>query len=589
MSIANLVRAGSAALLALLLLAGVLAATRIDAIRMGGTVQLRSRQTADLIADILPPPEYVIEPYLEATLLLDQPQRLAETRARLKKLRADYDTRHAYWAASDADPELKQGIVEATHTPAAAFWAELEDRFLPAMARGDRDAASQSYAALTARYTEHRTEVDKLVTQATAYQGDLESGAASLLKTTIILLSVLGVALLALVAGSAFILLRRVARPLLDVSDATARLAAGAEAVVPHRDRQDELGRIANAVEQFRLASTLRAESDAETARQQAHVTGALSQSLTALRGGNLTQTIDSGFPADYEALRTDFNEAVDALREMMSAVRQSAGGIDTGSREIAAASEDLARRTEASASSLAETRSAIEQIEARLKAGIETARGTASRADVAYSAVAKGRNAADQAVSAMDRVSASADDIGSVIEGLDKIAFQTRVLSMNATVEAGRAGEAGRGFAVVADLVSALAQRAEGEAKRVRDLITITSDEIRGAVVSVRQTDAALGTISEEVSGVRDLLGVMSVDNAAQSAAVTQIATSVVAMDETTQQNAAMVEQTSAAARNLSAEVAALADRAAAFKVDFTAAEPSARRAPFASIRLSG
>jgi methyl-accepting chemotaxis protein len=569
MSIANMVRAGSAALLALLLMAGVLAATRIDAIRMGGAMQLKSRQTADLIADILPPPEYVIEPYLEATLLLQQPGRLAEAKARLQKLHADYDTRHQYWLDSNLDPGLKQGVVEATHRPAAAFWEEMESNFLPAMARGDRAAAMQSYQVLAQRYAEHRAQVDKLVADSTAYQTQVEGDAAALLHTTIILLSVLAVILLGLIGGSAFVLLRRVVQPLVDMSDVTARLAKGEHAVVPHRDRPDELGRIAGAVEQFRLASEDRTRKDAEIAREQAQVTEALSRSLTALRDGDLTATIQTRFPAGHEGLRADFNAAVEALGEMVRAVSRSATGIDTGSREIATASEDLARRTEASASTLAETRTAIEQIEGRLRVGIATAQDTASRAEAAYAAVGRGRGAADKAVSAMDRVSASAEDIGSVIEGLDKIAFQTRVLSMNATVEAGRAGEAGRGFAVVADLVSALAQRAEGEAARVRDLITIAREEIQGAVVHVRETDNSLGTISEQVSGVRELLDVMRTDNEAQSAAATQITASVVAMDHATQQNAAMVEQTSAAARNLSGEVTALARRATAFKVE--------------------
>jgi methyl-accepting chemotaxis protein len=569
MSIANLVRAGSAALLALLLMAGVLAATRIDAIRMGGAMQLKSRQTADLIADILPPPEYVIEPYLEATLLLQQPQRLAEARTRLQKLHADYDTRHQYWADSNLDPALKQGVLTATHDPAAAFWDELESRFLPSMASGDRAAANRSYQALSQHYAAHRTQVDKLVADSTAYQTKVESDAAALLHGTIILLGVLALILLGLIAGSAFVLLRRVVKPLVDLSDVTARLAKGEEATVPHRAREDELGRIAGAVEQFRIASHERTQRDAELAREQAQVTEALSRSLTALRDGDLTRTIQGRFPDGHEALRADFNAAVEALGEMVRGVSRSATGIDTGSQEIAVASEDLARRTEASASTLAETRTAIEQIEGRLRAGIATARDTASRAEAAYAAVGRGRGAADHAVSAMDRVSASAEDIGSVIEGLDKIAFQTRVLSMNATVEAGRAGEAGRGFAVVADLVSALAQRAEGEAARVRDLITIARQEIQGAVVHVRETDDSLGTISEQVSGVRELLDVMRTDNEAQSAAATQITASVVAMDHATQQNAAMVEQTSAAARNLSGEVAALARRATAFRVE--------------------
>lgn len=165
-----------------------------------------------------------------------------------------------------------------------------------------------------------------------------------------------------------------------------------------------------------------------------------------------------------------------------------------------------------------------------------------------------------------MDRVSLSARGIDQVIEGVDKIAFQTRVLAMNAAVEAGRAGDAGRGFAVVADLVSALAMRAEEEAKRARDQLTVTQTDIVTAVDAVQRVDAAFETISGGVGEVHTLLGQMAEDNQAQSSAISQITVAVSTMDQSTQQNAAMVEETSAAARNLTTEAISLNDQAARF-----------------------
>ncbi|MGN6124298.1 MAG: methyl-accepting chemotaxis protein, partial [Sphingomonas oligoaromativorans] len=206
--------------------------------------------------------------------------------------------------------------------------------------------------------------------------------------------------------------------------------------------------------------------------------------------------------------------------------------------------------------------------IDDRLKATAKAAARTVERADQAIATVGGGRSIADEAVQAMERVRASATGIDSVIEGLDKIAFQTRVLAMNAAVEAGRAGDAGRGFAVVADLVSSLAMRAEEEAKRARDQLTVTQTDIVTAVSAVERVDGALADISGDVSEVHSLLGTMATDNQAQSAAITQISAAVGSMDQSTQQNAAMVEETSAAARNLSREVNSLAEQAALFKV---------------------
>jgi methyl-accepting chemotaxis protein len=181
---------------------------------------------------------------------------------------------------------------------------------------------------------------------------------------------------------------------------------------------------------------------------------------------------------------------------------------------------------------------------------------------------VTDGRSTAEEAVQAMTRVAESAKGIDSVIEGLDKIAFQTRVLAMNAAVEAGRAGEAGRGFAVVADLVSALAMRAEEEAGRARGQLTETRTDISSAVEAVQKVDSALADISAGVGDVHQLLGQMASDNLAQSTAIAEVNVAIGSMDQSTQRNAAMVEQTSAAARQLATEVTSLSEQASQFKV---------------------
>lgn len=369
--------------------------------------------------------------------------------------------------------------------------------------------------------------------------------------------------------GGLFMLTRLIARPLGELSRATALLASGEKAEVPHRERRDELGDVAKAVERFRMAAEDRAETDARDAAEQEIVTTSLAEGLARLTAGDLTAEIKAEFPGGYAGLKTNFNDALTRLREMIGSVSESAAGIRTGSSEIAQASEDLARRTEGNAASLEETSAALVQIDDRLKATATAAGRTVARADQAIATVDGGRTIADEAVQAMERVRESATGIDSVIQGVDKIAFQTRVLAMNAAVEAGRAGDAGRGFAVVADLVSSLAMRAEEEAKRARDQLTVTQTDIVTAVEAVQRVDGALANISGDVGEVHTLLGTMAADNQAQSSAISQISVAVSSMDQSTQQNAAMVEETSAAARNLTSEVTALADQAALFKVE--------------------
>jgi methyl-accepting chemotaxis protein len=263
----------------------------------------------------------------------------------------------------------------------------------------------------------------------------------------------------------------------------------------------------------------------------------------------------------------------------------EASHSIETGATEISSASDDLARRTESNAASLEQTSTALQQMNDRLKSSASAADQTVGYAQQAIGIVDSGRTTASEATSAMDRVSESAQGIDNVIEGLDKIAFQTRVLAMNAAVEAGRAGEAGRGFAVVADLVSALAMRAEEEARRAREQLTATQADIVVAVDCVKKVDAALANITGSVGQVHEFVEVVATDNRAQSTAISEIATAVGAMDHSTQQNAAMVEQTSAAARNLAGEVSGLSRQAARFKINNggpvrgAAPSPAARR----------
>ncbi|OWK29816.1 globin-coupled sensor protein [Sphingomonas mucosissima] len=305
---------------------------------------------------------------------------------------------------------------------------------------------------------------------------------------------------------------------------------------------------------------------EAQSSREAA--VAQLDTALAALAAGDLTRQLH-GMPSSFTTLEDSYNDALGKIRQMIVAVTDGAGRIDAGVHEIAQASEDLARRTEGNAASLEQTSAAMMQMDDRLKNGSQASRATVVRADKAIATVSSGRSIADDAMQAMTRVAHSAKGIDSVIEGLDKIAFQTRVLAMNAAVEAGRAGEAGRGFAVVADLVSALAMRAEEEAGRARDQLTSTQTDIGAAVEMVQRVDGALANISEDVSEVHVLLGAMNSDNTAQSAAIGEISAAVGTMDRSTQQNAAMVEETSAAARNLAQEVVQLSDLARAFRTE--------------------
>ena len=458
------------------------------------------------------------------------------------------------------------------------------DRLLAILSAGDRPGldrfvTGELYASIDP-VSEAMAKLIDLQIEVASKETTAAVSAANTALTIMVLLAIGA----ALVLGFSYLTItRKVIAPIVGLASIIRGLAqASGEAKLPNLDQKDEIGEISRSVDAFLDAAMTKERATAAAAAAEQHiVTAALEQSLDALSKGDLTRNVEAEFPKAYAVLKTNFNTALVALRELIGAVGESASQIRTGSGEIAQASEDLARRTESNAASLEETSAALVQIDTRIKATAQAADRTVKRADQTISTVTGGRAVAEEAVEAMGRVSESAKGIDNVIEGLDKIAFQTRVLAMNAAVEAGRAGEAGRGFAVVADLVSALAMRAEEEAKRARDQLSVTQTEIVSAVDAVQKVDGALADISGDVGEVHQLLGSMAADNQAQASAITQISAAIGSMDQATQQNAAMVEETSAAARNLTSEVETLADQAAQFRTGGESAPRSRKASP--------
>jgi len=559
---------------------------------LGGSLMTKADASySDLVTKTLPDSVKLARANRQATQMMYSGYRtVAYDGASATARQAVDDEKNAYGKAAtilDDTMRTEPGLADVL-MPLRRSLDGLHEQVSKAMEHGLRNQNAEANAllahadAIAADFTTKLVALnDSRVEQASTTATKLSGSAAA--SRTMMLLTAFG-ALAATLILAAIVSKKQVGEPLSRLQDAMGALSAGNHAVeVPGVDRRDEVGAMAKSVLIFKQAAVEQAAAAARKAESDAaqkFVVDTLEERLTKLASGDLTAAIDAPFTAEYEALKHNFNAAVSALRDLIGAVLESAETISTGSAEIAHASEDLARRTEGAAASLEETSAAVAEMDSRIKATAAAATQTVARATGAIQVVGSGRSVADEAMQAMSRVSESAKGIDTVIEGLDKIAFQTRVLAMNAAVEAGRAGEAGRGFAVVADLVSALAMRAEEEAGRARDQLTATQSDVNAAVDMVRRVDSALGEIVSDVNQVHGLLETMAIDNQAQATTVTQVSTAVGSIDQMTQQNAAMVEQTSAAARNLSSEVTSLKERASRFQTGSSRMEGSRVRA---------
>ncbi len=309
-------------------------------------------------------------------------------------------------------------------------------------------------------------------------------------------------------------------------------------------------------------------EERREKAKAQQLVVDSLANGLRKLSDGDLTDNIDTPFTAEYEQLRNDFNGAVSKLKDTMGTIVTTVEGIRHGSGEISTAADDLSKRTENQAATLEQTAAALDEITATVK---QTAEGANEANSVATDTRKEAQTSGEivkETVEAMGEIEKSSVQISQIIGVIDDIAFQTNLLALNAGVEAARAGDAGRGFAVVAQEVRALAQRSSDAAKEIKGLITSSSQQVETGVELVGRAGTALGGIVERVESVSTLVSEIAASAKEQSVSLSEVNTAVNKMDQVTQQNASMVEQTTAASHSLANDSDELMSQVAHFKI---------------------
>ncbi|HTI02507.1 MAG TPA: HAMP domain-containing methyl-accepting chemotaxis protein [Acidisoma sp.] len=442
-------------------------------------------------------------------------------------------------------------------------------------------------------------EVDGLSREAEQAQKSLQTltGRTILITYGGIILGLVIIGMIGFFGARAWII-----RPIRNQIAIMARLSGGDfDTEVDGTERKDEVGAIARAVAIFRDAGREKVRLEAETAEQRAHaeeqrsqqeaqrahsaqqattVVESLAMGLEKLSGGDLLFRLEHAFSSEYEKLRRDFNGAMDKLLQTMKSISLNTQGVRSGAGEISQASDDLSRRTEQQAASLEETAAALDEITATVRRTAESATEARGTASAAKTDAEQSGNVVRETVTAMSGIETSSKQIGNIIGVIDEIAFQTNLLALNAGVEAARAGEAGRGFAVVATEVRALAQRSADAAKEIKTLISASSRQVESGVRLVGETGKALDRIADQVSRLNGLIGDIASSAQEQSTGLAEVNSAMNQMDQVTQQNAAMVEEATAASHSLAKEAETLGRLVSQFRLGGGAEAGSAQGA---------
>ncbi len=330
---------------------------------------------------------------------------------------------------------------------------------------------------------------------------------------------------------------------------------------------------------------TLEAQRQKEEAERraleesQAQAMDAMAKALDSLRQGDLTHRIRD-MPGQFDKLRNDYNGALDTLQDALSAISQATSEIRAGTSDISHASDDLSRRTETQAASLEETAAALDLLTTAVKRSSDGARQAATVVASARNEARHSGEIVESAVKAMEQIEESSGQIGQIIGVIDEIAFQTNLLALNAGVEAARADDAGKGFAVVASEVRALAQRSAEAAKEIKDLISESGQRVSEGVGLVGDTGKALSQIVERIGEIDGLMTDISRSTDEQATGLTEINTAINQLDQVTQQNAAMVEEATAATHSLETQSGELEGQLGRFSLGGGSRAP-ARPAP--------
>jgi methyl-accepting chemotaxis protein len=483
----------------------------LNEVKVNGPLYDRIVQSKDLIADILPPPEYIIESYLVSLKLSGASDKAQQDKYidRLKSLKAEYDTRHDFWNKAQLEQPLAGQFLTQAHEPALAFYKVLFDELIPAVQKSDGPAAAAAMGKIDAFYETHRQAIDQVVEMANKRTALDEANAKETITSAVWLLVTMLVVSLGASLGFALLIARSIVRPLQESVSITTSFAAGD------------------------LSTHFEADGDSE-----------ISRVLAALK------------------------KLQESLVGVVYRVREGSERLASASEDIARENSDLSARNEQQASALEETAASMAHLNSTVKQNADNARQANQLAQSASTVAVQGGEVVARVVDTMKGINDSSRKISDIISVIDGIAFQTNILALNAAVEAARAGEQGRGFAVVASEVRSLAGRSAEAAKEIKNLISASVERVEQGSALVDQAGLTMTEVVSSIRRVTDLMGDISAASSEQSHGVAQVGEAVSQMEQANQQNAALVHGMATAAVRLTAQAQDLVQAVAGFQL---------------------
>ncbi len=486
-------------------------------------------QMKDVLADVLPPPLYVLEGRSVLQELEDaagDPNEVRRLTESWRSLEKDARTRRDHWSRN-LDVAEARPLLGEVEQGADRFFAVGNAEFLPALESGDKARLAAAKRSVSTAYQAQRTAVDRLVAF-TTQQTEVEATSASNEIRHRKWVSAFFGALLAVLAGGL---------GLLFANDVTRRM----------RESISLLGQVAS---------------------------------------GDLTARMDTSAKDEIGEMAMALNAAFDSVHEALTRVQTVASNLASTATDLSGSAEEISAGAQQQASSLEETAASLEQITATVRQSAGNAQQASQLAEQSRDVATQGGNVVSEAVTAMEEVTRSSRRIGDIITTIDEIALQTNLLALNAAVEAARAGEQGRGFAVVAAEVGSLAQRSAAAAKEVKNLIEDTLERVSNGHTLVGRSGQALGEIITSVKRVTDIVGEIASASREQSAGVEQVNQAVTQMDQVTQGNAAQTDALSQTAASLASAASELHQLVGKFQLRGSVQDDAQGREPPAGRR---